>query len=130
MPYEYWKKDLPSRLQELHQFLFGHEMEEPEFSRVSRFCSFEYMKENRNKFNGDRLAKFWGDLANLEFMPGKLGMVRPDGGQVGQGVERLDERVKAYIDKGWMETVGQEFELKNYQELYKKWSEERTMKSK
>lgn len=88
------------------------------------------MKVNGAKFTGDKAMKHWSDEAGLEYMPGKLGMVRPDGGAVGQGTEKLDERVKAYLDKHWMETVGNEFGLKSYQELYAKWLEERKTKSK
>lgn len=73
--------------------------------------------------------KLWSDLANREFLPDRLGTVRPDGGTVGEGIERLDGRVKAYVDKHWMETIGEELGLKNYQELYGKWLEERNAKS-
>jgi len=125
-PYEDLKLDLASCIQKISTFIFGQPMEEPAFSKILHMCSFEYMAQHREKFRSEKMMQFWTDEAKVDYKPvSGGGMVRLDGGQVGQGRVMLDEAVRRYIDKRWKEIVEKEHGIKNYQELYKIWETER-----
>lgn len=72
----------------------------------------------------DTYLQQWCEDAKVEIKRGIIGMVRPDGGQVGQGKALLPETIKEYVDKRWKETVEEKLGFKNYQEMYEKWQSE------
>lgn len=126
IPYEAMKKDLAGCIQRISKFLFGHEVAsvaESEFATILRFCSFEYMSANAEKFTLADM-KHLCEYAGVPYQPPVASLVRADGGQVGQGKTMLHDSIKRQVEKRWKDTVEKEYGFKNYQELLAKWQEE------
>jgi len=122
--YEDLKDDLASYIRKVADFI-GVTLDEAAFSKILRFCSFEYMSQHREKFTNDGTIKAVYKKANLEDQPILCGMVRLDGGQVGQGKIFLDESIRLHIDKRWKEIMEKDYGWKNYQDLLQTWRKER-----
>jgi len=120
IPYEDLKHDSGACIQKIAKFAFGEPLQEPEFSKILHLCSFDYMSQHRDKFTGDQLACFGEEKGNVESRSVIGGLVRLDGGKIGQGNKMLDENIRQYIDKRWKETVERELGIKTYRELFDK----------
>jgi hypothetical protein len=118
MPYDDLKKDLAGCVQKMSKFLNGKPLSEDELAKVLHLCSFEYMSNNQDKFTGDNISQFLSKETNIEHLKPVGGMVRLDGGQVGQGKMLLNADVRQYVDDRWKEIMEKEHGIKSYQELY------------
>jgi len=119
LPYEEMKRDLKGSIQKVAQFVLGEPLGEADLAKVLYLCSFEYMARNDEKFNVHELLSFWSKLAEIEQLPVTISNVRVDGGQIGQGKQRLHETMHRHIDKRWNEAIKHTFGIESYEELYK-----------
>jgi len=125
IPYEYLKEDLGSCIQKISNFICGKPLDEADFLKVLHFSSFEYMSQHREKFAYESMAKQLSQSANIEYLPVVGGMVRLDGGQVGQGKKLLDQSIRQQVDKDWKEIVEKQLGFKNYDEFYRAWCQQK-----
>lgn len=118
VPYEDLKADLQVCVCKIAAFVFGKPLDETALAKILNLCNFEYMFKNKQKF-GEHALESMIKQVQTQASPVLCGMVRMDGGKVGQGKQLLDPQIIAHIDQRWKETIGMKFGIRNYQELYK-----------
>jgi len=121
--YEDLHKNLPASIDRIAQFYIGKPLDAKTRDRVASFCTFEYMSANKHKFTADQQLQLMAQAAKLDDqqkIKSLCGLVRTDGGRVGQGSQALYEETKRTIDERWKETVGKEFGVESYKAMLKK----------
>jgi len=118
--YEDLKKNLRQMIERISNFI-TIPLNEDELNRVTYFSSFEYMSEHKEKFQGESVVQIISQGANCEPWTPLCGMVRPEGGKIGEGVKHVGPLVKEVIDKFWSEQMDKKFGLKNYDDMYKQY---------
>lgn len=93
-------------------------LSENELDRVMEFCSFDYMAKHKEKFNGEGVISAIAKGLGSEKWSPKIGMVRENGGKVGEGLKNMGSKLKATVERLWNETMEREFGYKNYHEMY------------
>lgn len=91
-----------------------------ERNTVAHFCSFEYMRKHKEKFIGTEIIQLFSEMVRMDYREPKFGMVRPDGGQIGQGHANLDEKLRAFVENDWNDYVKPATGCDSYAELYAK----------
>lgn len=116
--YEDLVKDLKSCIGKLADFI-GVSLNETEIERVRLLCTFEYMSNHKEKFSGGQ----WLDavMALSKDTPAwqpQAVMVRPDGGQVGQGTKLMQSDIIEFVLTSWEEVISKSLCYDTYQQLY------------
>jgi len=117
--YEDILADLMSNIRKLADFL-GVRRSEAELQRICHFSSFEYMSSHKEKFTGGEWLDALMCLPTSEsrWQP-QMGMVRVDGGKVGQGGKDMPVELKEFVLASWKETVGKSLGFNSYQDVWK-----------
>lgn len=76
------------------------------------------MAQHADKFKGDTIMKQMAKFLGQTEWEYEVGMVRTDGGQIGQGVSGLSPEVAAKFQKAWDRIVAPVTGCRNYAELY------------
>jgi len=120
--YEDLHQNLSACLDKIAEFYVHRKLDAETKKRILHLSSFDYMESNKNKFTADQQLQLMAQAAKLDDQ-GKIrslcGLVRSDGGRVGQGNKLLYENTKGRIDKRWTETMGKEFGIPTYKEMLK-----------
>lgn len=120
--YEDLIKDLKLSIRRLSEFI-GRPLSEEKIEHVSHFCTFEYMSSHKEKFaGGEWLEALMSLSSNPSQWHSQLGMVRPNGGKVGQGVQLMPAEMKNFVLTSWAETAGKSLGCKSYEQLYEQHS--------
>lgn len=110
--------DLKFCILKLAEFL-GFELTEIQLDRIHNFCTFNYMSARKNMFSGGEWLDALMSLSNNHNgWESQLGMVRADGGKVGQGGKLMQPDMKEYVMTSWAESVGKALGFDTYQQLY------------
>lgn len=118
--FEDLKKDLSTCVDRIAQFM-GVEMTTKLKEKVLEFSSFEYMLKNKEKFQGEEhfvSRPVQGGQLDSTWKP-QMGMVRADGGQIGQGRTGIPPPILHLIQQRWDESVGKAFNFPTYEDMYK-----------
>lgn len=115
--YEDLKHDLETMIRKISEFV-EIPLIEDEIRRVCHLCSFEYMAEHKEKFQGDAIINVLSQCTGIENWTPKIGMIRTDGGKIGQGLNNLETGVKDAVDKQWKSTMESKYGFKSYQDMY------------
>jgi len=116
--YEDLIADLKGMIKKIAQFL-DMTFTDQELDRIIQLCTFDYMEKNKDKFKGDTVVTGMSISSGLKEWKPAMGMVRQGGGKVGEGA-KLGPKLKATVDRLWLETMGEKFGYKTYEEFYKK----------
>lgn len=121
--YEDLHKNLEASIDKISQFYVGRKLNPETKKRIASLSTFEYMSANKEKFTADQQLQLMAQAAKMGDqmkIQSLCGLVRTDGGRVGQGNDLLYEDTKRRIDERWKETVGKEFGIQSYKEMLKK----------
>lgn len=116
--YEDLIKNLSEMIKKIASFVEIKIINDDELSRVTYLCSFDYMARNKEKFQGTYLAEIFAKNIGVESWSPNIGMVRVDGGKVGEG-SNITQNLKSTIDKKWTDTMRQRFGFDNYGDMYR-----------
>jgi len=116
--YEDLKKDLRYCIAKIAKFI-EIPVTDQELDRIYSFSTFEYMAQHFEKFKGDMVKKQMALYLGKEEWKSEVGMIRIDGGQIGQGASGLSPEVAAKFQKVWERICTPVTGCKNYDELYK-----------
>ncbi len=114
--YEDLQKDLRGCIRKLADFI-DVPLDEAETERVHRLCTFDYMAQHKEKFKGYVVMEALCKASGLDRWQIHCGMVRPDGGQIGQGLKNLDPDVRLLLDQMWLDKIEAKLGFKNYFQL-------------
>lgn len=89
-----------------------------EFERVCYLSSFEYMAKHKEMFRGDSVIEQFSNFVGLEKWTPAVGMVRTDGGKIGEGMKNLAPTLRNKVEEIWKDTMQQKFGIKSYQDFY------------
>jgi hypothetical protein len=115
--YDDLKRDLQLVIKKISEFI-EIPLTDEELRRVCYLCSFEYMAKHKETFQGETVIEQMSLCTGLEKWTPKVGMVRPDGGTIGQGLNKIGPKLKATVDKLWADTVEKSVGQKSYRDLY------------
>lgn len=113
LQYEDLKTDLRFCIEKVAEFM-EVKLSEEELSRIHGFCTFEYMSKHESRFAADTMLTAMATVINSERWSTSCGMVRKDGGKVGEGRKCVGPKLKAAIEERWADTVGKELGFKDY----------------
>jgi hypothetical protein len=107
--------DLPGSVDRIAKFM-GVELSPEGRTNVLKNSTFEYMAAHKDKFKGEEtfVAKPFAELA---WKP-QMGMVRPDGGKIGQGRQGLHPGIVQLLEGRWKEIVQPVTGYASYAEMY------------
>lgn len=94
---------------------------EEEFEKVCYLCSFEYMSKHKEMFLGEAYIEHFALLTGLEKWTPTTGMVRTDGGKIGEGMKNLAPRLRNKVDEVWNNTMQKTYGIESYQKLYEQY---------
>lgn len=115
--YEDLKHDLEGKIKEISQFI-QIPLTEDELHRITYLSSFEYMSNNKEKFKGNLGIKMIANRLGIEPWSPKVGLVRVDGGQIGQG-QKLGLKLKGIVDEFWKEYITDKFGFLTYEDMFR-----------
>lgn len=111
--FEDLKNDLQFCVEKLAEFI-EVPLSPKELATVLEHSSFDYMAKHKDKFNGeDAFMPVINVICQDKWAP-KMGMIRPDGGQVGQGRSEMNPEVKAALKAYWDATIKAELGFDDY----------------
>lgn len=118
--YEDLLKDLRRCITELARFL-DVRLSDDQIDAVYEMCTYEYMRENADKFSGQFLINLRSGMLAVEpWRPlvGRISQSRSDGAQSGHGSLNLNEKTKATIRWNWRHSVEKLTGYRSYSSLY------------
>jgi hypothetical protein len=119
--YEDLKKDLRFCIEKIAQFM-NIPLTAEELNRVYGYCTFEYMSKNDDKFAADVMLECIAKSIESERWSTSCGMVRKDGGKIGEGRKSVGPKLREAIKDRWDDTIGKELGFADYDKLYKETS--------
>lgn len=121
--YEDLVKNLSLCIEKCAEFI-GVKLKEDELKRICTFCSFDYMSSHKEKFSGGELLDALMTLSQHsgDIWQSQMGMVRTDGGQVGQGEKLMPTAMKAFVYDSWKNSVEKSLNFASYQKFYETYS--------
>jgi len=116
--YEDLKHDLRFCIEKIAEFI-NIPLAKEELTRVHDFCTFAYMSKHDDKFSADVMLEGIAKAIEADRWDPNCGMVRKDGGKIGEGRKSIGPKLKELIDDRWADTVGKELGFKDYDALLK-----------
>ena len=112
MFFEDMKDDLESAVRKVAAFI-GIQDEE-KIKKAMEMSSFEFMKKNDRKFSSTRTPRYRNEVMGL---PRDQTISKVVSGSATKGRELMDKKTKEIIQAKWLEVVGKQIGLQNYDEL-------------